>query len=152
MKTAYVDCIAGASGDMLLGALVDAGLPAEVLEAELAKLRIPDFHLHFSKVSKNGFGATKVDVHAHDDAPERHLREIREVVEGSGVSERVKERALRVFTRICECEAEIHGSTVDKVPTTEPNGAFSATVDGVIPIPATLAATACTAAAALIRP
>jgi len=134
MKTAYVDCIAGASGDMLLGALVDAGLPAETLEAELAKLRIPDFHLHFSKVSKNGFGATKVDVHAHDDAPERHLREIREVVEGSGVSERVKERALRVFTRICECEAEIHGSTVDKVHLHEVGG-----VDAIVDVVGVLA-------------
>ena len=86
MKTAYFDCIAGASGDMLLGALIDAGLPVAALEAELAKLHIDDFHLHFGKVSKNGFGATKVDVHAHDHAPERHLREIREIVEKSDVS------------------------------------------------------------------
>lgn len=134
MKTAYIDCIAGASGDMLLGALVDAGLSAEVLEAELAKLGIPDFHLHIGKVSKNGFGATKVDVHARDDAPERHLREIREVVEGSSVSERVKERALRVFTRICECEAEIHGSTVDEVHLHEVGG-----VDAIVDVVGVLA-------------
>jgi len=123
MKTAYFDCIAGASGDMLLGALVDAGLPAAALEAELAKLHIHDFHLHISKVSKNGFGATKVDVHAHDHAPERHLSDIREIIEDSHISPRVKERAMRVFTRICEVEGGIHGMSVDEVHLHEVGGA-----------------------------
>jgi uncharacterized protein (TIGR00299 family) protein len=128
MKTAYIDCIAGASGDMLLGAFIDAGLSASTLEAELAKLDLSDFHLHIAKVSKNGFGATKVDVHAHDHAPERHLREIREIVEKSRLSQRVKERALRVFTRICEVEAAIHGMAVEEVHLHEV-GAVDAIVD-----------------------
>lgn len=130
MKTAYLDCIAGASGDMLLGALIDSGLPISTLEAELAKLGISDFHLQVSKVSKNGFGATKVDVHAHDDAPERRLRDIREIVENSAVSEPVKLRAMRVFTRICEVEAAIHGTSVDEVHLHEV-GAVDAIVDVV---------------------
>lgn len=130
MKTAYLDCIAGASGDMLLGALIDSGLPVATLEAELAKLGISDFHLQVSKVSKNGFGATKVDVHAHDDAPERRLRDIREIVENSAVSENVKLRAMRVFTRICEVEAAIHGMSVDEVHLHEV-GAVDAIVDVV---------------------
>ena len=134
MKTAYIDCIAGASGDMLLGALIDAGLPASALEAELAKLHIDDFHLHFSKVSKNGFGATKVDVHAHDHAPERHLREIREIVENSQVSQNVKERAMRVFTRICEVEGGIHGMSVDEVHLHEVGG-----VDAIVDVVGVLA-------------
>ncbi len=134
MKTCYIDCIAGASGDMLLGALVDAGLPAATLEAELAKLHIDDFHLHFSKVSKNGFGATKVDVHAHDHAPERHLREIREIVEASDVSSSVKERAMRVFTRICEVEGGIHGMSVDEVHLHEVGG-----VDAIVDVVGVLA-------------
>lgn len=129
MKTAYFDCIAGASGDMLLGALIDAGLSAADLEAGLAKLHIDDFHLHFSKVSKNGFGATKVDVHAHDHAPERHLRDIREIVEKSHVSETVKERAMRVFTRICEVEGSIHGMSVDEVHLHEVGG-----VDAIVDV------------------
>ena len=119
---------------MLLGALVDVGLPAEALEDELAKLHIDDFHLHFSKVSKNGFGATKVDVHARDDAPERHLREIREIVEASGVSETVKERALRVFTRVCEVEGGIHGMSVDEVHLHEVGG-----VDAIVDVVGVLA-------------
>jgi len=129
MKTAYFDCIAGASGDMLLGALVDAGLPVAALEAELAKLHLKDFHLHVSKVSKNAFGATKVDVHAHDGAPERHLREIREIIEHSHLSSRVKERALRVFTKICEVEAGIHGMSVDAVHLHEVGG-----VDAIVDV------------------
>ena len=64
MKTAYFDCIAGASGDMMLGALVDAGLPAAQLETELAKLHLKDFHLHVKRVAKNAFSAVKVDVGA----------------------------------------------------------------------------------------
>lgn len=134
MKTAYFDCIGGASGDMLLGALIDAGLPVAALEAELAKLHLDDFHLHVAKVSKNGFGATKVDVHDHDHAPERHLREIREIVEGSHVSSGVKERAMRVFTRICEVEAGIHGMSVDEVHLHEVGG-----VDAIVDVVGVLA-------------
>ena len=134
MKTAYFDCIGGASGDMLLGALVDAGLSAAALEAELAKLHLHDFHLHFSRVSKNGFGATQVDVHAHDHAPQRHLREIREIVEKSDVSEKVKQRALRVFTRICEVEGAIHGMSVDEVHLHEVGG-----VDAIVDVVGVLA-------------
>jgi uncharacterized protein (TIGR00299 family) protein len=135
MKTAYFDCIGGASGDMLLGALIDAGLPVAALEAELAKLHLEDFHLHVAKVSKNGFAATKVDVHVHDHAPERHLREIREIVEQSDVSPGVKERAMRVFTRICEVEAGIHGMSVDDVHLHEVGG-----VDAIVDVVGVLAA------------
>jgi uncharacterized protein (TIGR00299 family) protein len=135
MKTAYFDCIGGASGDMLLGALVDAGLPVAALEAELAKLHLEDFHLHVAKVSKNCFAATKVDVHVHDHAPERHLREIREIVEQSDVSPGVKERAMRVFTRICEVEAGIHGMSVDDVHLHEVGG-----VDAIVDVVGVLAA------------
>ncbi len=134
MRTAYFDCIAGASGDMMLGALVDAGLPATQLEAELAKLHLKDFHLHINRVSKNAFSAVKVDVHVHDDAPERHLADIRGVVEGSHLSDRVKETAIRIFTRICEAEAAIHDSTVEKVHLHEVGG-----VDAIVDVCGTLA-------------
>jgi uncharacterized protein (TIGR00299 family) protein len=134
MKTAYFDCIGGASGDMLLGALIDAGLPVASLESELAKLHLDDFHLHVGKVAKNAFTATKVDVHVHDHAPERHLREIREIVEKSEVSPGVKERAMRVFTQICEVEAGIHGMSVDEVHLHEVGG-----VDAIVDVVGVLA-------------
>jgi uncharacterized protein (TIGR00299 family) protein len=119
---------------MMLGALVDAGLPAAQLEAELAKLHLKDFHLHINRVSKNAFSAVKVDVHVHDDAPERHLADIRGVVEGSHLSDRVKETAIRIFTRICEAEAAIHDSTVEKVHLHEVGG-----VDAIVDVCGTLA-------------
>ncbi len=134
MRTAYFDCIAGASGDMMLGALVDAGLPAAQLETELAKLHLKDFHLHIDRVAKNAFSAVKVDVHVHDDAPERHLADIRRVVEESQLSDHVKKRAIRIFTRICEAEAAIHDSTVDKVHLHEVGG-----VDAIVDVCGTLA-------------
>lgn len=134
MHTAYFDCIAGASGDMMLGALVDAGLPGDQLEAELSKLRLKDFHLHIGRVSKNAFSAVKVDVHVHDDTPERHLADIRKVVDDSSLSDHVKETATRIFTRICEAEAAIHDSSVDKVHLHEVGG-----VDAIVDVCGTLA-------------
>jgi pyridinium-3,5-bisthiocarboxylic acid mononucleotide nickel chelatase len=135
MKVAYLDCIAGASGDMLLGALLDAGLSADVLHAELAKLHIEhEYHVHVSVVSKNGFKATKVDVHAHDGAPERRLADLLAIVNAADVSERVKERASRVFTRICEVEAGIHGMPVDEVHLHEVGG-----VDAILDVVGVLA-------------
>jgi pyridinium-3,5-bisthiocarboxylic acid mononucleotide nickel chelatase len=135
VKVAYLDCIAGASGDMLLGALLDAGLPADTLNAELAKLNMAhEFHLHVSKVSKNGFGATKVDVHAHDSAPERHLRDLLAIVNAAQVSDNVKTRATRVFTRICEVEAGIHGMPVHEVHLHEVGG-----VDAILDVVGVLA-------------
>jgi uncharacterized protein (TIGR00299 family) protein len=88
-----------------------------------------------SKVSKNGFGATKVDVQVRDDAPERHLKEIREIVENSGISAAVKERSMRVFRRICEVEGGIHGMSADEVHLHEVGG-----VDAIVDVVGVLAA------------
>ena len=134
MKTAYFDLVSGASGDMILGALVDAGLPAETLSAELAKLHLDDFHLHTKKVLKNCFSATKVDVHVHDHAPERHLADLQKVVNDSHLSDKVKEKANRIFHRICEAEAAIHNSEVDKVHLHEVGG-----VDAIVDVCGALA-------------
>ena len=69
MKIAYFDCIAGASGDMILGAFLDAGLSFERLKSRLSALNIPDYELQVSKVNKNGFSATKLDVLIGSGAP-----------------------------------------------------------------------------------
>lgn len=134
MKTAYFDCIAGASGDMLLGALVDAGLPVEDLETELGKLHLDDFKLEVKRVNKNAFSAIKVDVHVRDETPERYLADICEVVENSGLSDKVKATAIRIFTRICEAEAAIHDSTPDQVHLHEVGG-----VDAIVDVCGALA-------------
>ena len=71
MKIAYFDCIAGASGDMILGALVDAGLPLASLQNVIDALGLEEAELRCERVLKGGFGATKVDVVVADDVPER---------------------------------------------------------------------------------
>lgn len=115
MRIAYFDCIAGASGDMILGALVDAGLPEAALRERLAALRLDDFDLRCRRVVKNAFSATKVDVLVADDVPERHLSDIERIVQGSDLSPAIKDRAMAIFQRLCEVEAGIHGTTVDRV-------------------------------------
>lgn len=115
MKIAYFDCIAGASGDMMLGALIDAGLPQQKLVEKLSALHLNDFELKFLKVKKNAFAATKVDVIVKEDVPERHLHHIKKIVEESDVSPKIKDQSIKIFQRLCEVEAGIHDSTVEKV-------------------------------------
>jgi uncharacterized protein (DUF111 family) len=122
MRIAYFDCIAGASGDMILGALLDAGLPEETLCERLASLRLAGFDLRCRRVLKNGLGATKVDVVVADDAPSRRLPEIDRVIADSDLSVAIKEQALAIFRRLGEVEARIHGTTLDQVHLHELSG------------------------------
>jgi len=115
MKIAYFDCIAGASGDMILGALLDAGLPEATLREGLAALRLDDFDLRLRRVVKNGFSATKVDVLVADDVPARHLPDIEAIITRSDLSSATKEQAIAIFRRLGEVEASIHGVTLDRV-------------------------------------
>ncbi|HEX9747337.1 MAG TPA: nickel pincer cofactor biosynthesis protein LarC [Methylomirabilota bacterium] len=119
MKVAYFDCPSGASGDMILGALVDAGVPFEVLERELAGLGVDGYRLERREVIKAGFRATKVDVHVHEGVdqrhPERTLASILALIEGSRLSAPVKDHAARIFRRLAEAEARAHGTTVERV-------------------------------------
>ena len=115
MKLAYFDCISGASGDMILGSLIDAGLPLERLLSDLALLKLDGYELKASKVVKNGFTATKIDVLVSEDVPERHLVEILAIVERSQLPEKIKEDATTLFTRLAKVEAEIHGISIDQV-------------------------------------
>lgn len=115
MKIAYFDCIAGASGDMILGALIDAGLPEATLRERLRALQLADFDLRVRHVVKNGFSATKVDVIVADDVPERRLADIEAVVTESALNPTIKERAVAIFRKMGEVEAGIHGTTMEQV-------------------------------------
>ena len=112
----YFDCASGASGDMLLGAVVDLGLPLDTLRGELAKLPLEGYRLESSRVSRSGLSATKVDVIA-DAAPQphRHLRHVVAILEGSSLAPAVKERACALFGRLAHAEAAVHGTTPEKV-------------------------------------
>ncbi|MBI4588869.1 MAG: nickel pincer cofactor biosynthesis protein LarC [Candidatus Rokubacteria bacterium] len=117
MKLAYFDCPSGASGDMILGALVDAGLSLESLTAALAKLPLQGYRLTAREVKKGPFRAAKVDVEVDARAHHRHrtLSEIVGLLDRSGLPEPVKADARRIFSRLAEAEARVHGTRVDEV-------------------------------------
>ncbi len=130
MKLAYLDCPAGISGDMCLGALVDCGVPGPYLVEQLARLGLKDeYHLHFERVLKNGIAATRarVDLVERPRAP-RHLREIRTLIEAAGLSERATRWSVRVFEVLAEAEALVHNTTPEAVHFHEV-GATDAIVD-----------------------
>jgi pyridinium-3,5-bisthiocarboxylic acid mononucleotide nickel chelatase len=129
MTLAYFDCFSGASGDMILGALVDAGVPIERLRARLAGLRVGGYALSAARTTKGGLAATQVRVELEPGpAPHRHLRHVVEILQSADLPPTVREGAMRVFTRLAEAEARAHGTTVEKVHFHEV-GAVDAIVD-----------------------
>lgn len=116
MRIAYFDCFAGASGDMILGALVDAGAPLETLQRALAGLSLPGLGLQAERVRRRELAGTKITVlTAEPSPPLRHLSDLERIVTESDLSPRVRETALAVFRRLAEAEARVHGSPVDHV-------------------------------------
>ena len=130
MRVVYFDCPSGASGDMILGALVDAGVPLDALRAELGKLGVAGWTLSAREVRRGAFRATKVDVELDGSVRQehRHLGDIVRILERSGLQGAVVEGAVRVFRRLAEAEAHVHGSSVDAVHFHEV-GAIDAIVD-----------------------
>jgi len=101
---------------MILGALVDAGLPFEALRDALGKLGVPGYSLERREVMKGAFRATKVDVHVHvHDHPHRTLTSILGILERSALPGPVRDNATRIFRRLAEAEARAHGVAVDEV-------------------------------------
>jgi uncharacterized protein (TIGR00299 family) protein len=116
-RIAYLDCPSGAAGDMILGALVDAGLPLDRLRDELRKLPLDGWDLSAREVRKGAFRALKVEVEI-DPAAHRHdrgLAEILALIRASTLADVVQERAGRVFTRLAGAEARVHGTTPERV-------------------------------------
>ena len=128
MKTAYLDCSSGVSGDMFLGALLDAGLPAERLRAELRKIPLGDYEFKQSHVLRAGLAGTRVEIVVPEKQPERHLRDIEQLIEGSALTKTAKERAIEVFGRIAEAEGKLHDKPAAKVHFHEV-GAVDAIID-----------------------
>ena len=108
MRVAYIQSIGGASGDMVLGALVDLGLPLDVLKRELAKLDIAGYDLAAGRETRHEMRGTKLTVHVHD--PARHSpRRLLDIVEGSALPDGVKGRAREVLTALWRAESRVHG-------------------------------------------
>jgi hypothetical protein len=144
LKIAYFDCFSGASGDMILGALVDAGFDFDTLKQELVKLNLSSFDITSQKVKRCGIGGTKVDVVLRKEAsgekhyakpqkpshPHRRVEEIYDIIDNSSVSESVKIDSKKVFQRLAEAEAKVHSTLVTEAYFHEV-GAVDAIVDVV---------------------
>ncbi len=116
MKIAYFDCFSGASGDMLLGSLLDAGLALHDLEVDLARLEVGGYRLSVERVTRHGLSGSQLGVHVEPgERPARTLSAIEGIVGGSGLPATVQARSLAVFRRIARAEAAIHGTTVEQV-------------------------------------
>lgn len=116
MKTLYFDCVAGASGDMLLGALLDLGLPLAYLKQELNKLQLPHWELTAEKSTEKGISVTRCNVgvtqpqHQH-----RHLKDIVTLIDHSDLNESVKTNSKKMFQRLAEAEATVHNQPIEGV-------------------------------------
>lgn len=115
MSILYFDCISGISGDMALGALVDLGVPLDLLNERIASLGLPDCRLEAADSKKCGFRALQVRVLAAPEHKHRHLSHILAMLDGSTLTPSERELAERIFRRLAEAEATVHGTTVEKV-------------------------------------
>jgi uncharacterized protein (TIGR00299 family) protein len=132
VKVLYFDCFSGASGDMIVGALIDAGIPLEEIRAALGSLSIDGGAVWTERVQRAGIGATKFQVRGEEgcDGHHRHaqgggvatethahrtLTEISTLIDGSRLSAIGKDRAKALFARLGEVEGTIHGTPADKV-------------------------------------
>ena len=116
MRTLYLDCFAGVSGNMFVGALLDLGVPEEQLRKELAKLPIDGYDLSIKKVTKLGIQATYFNVKlGWFPRKYRYLPDILELINHAPLDEQIKVKSNHVFYRLAEAEAKVHGIAVDKV-------------------------------------
>lgn len=128
MSLAYLDCNAGISGNMFLGALLDLGFPFEFLKTEIKKLPLTIPDLKLQKVSKKGITAILFDTVLNHEHQHRNLTEIIEIITKAGYSNKVTNNAIRCFRFLAEAEAKIHGVSIEEVHFHEV-GAVDAIVD-----------------------
>jgi len=149
LKALYLDCAAGISGNMFLGACLQLGVPEKYLRGELDKLNLREFEIEISNVSKNGIGATYVDVnspktfeseldhpnirrlHRHEHAKNhshRTFSDIKKIIDGSALNAAIKNRALSIFSVIAAAEGKVHQRPADEV-TFHEVGAIDSIVD-----------------------
>jgi len=128
MNLAYFDCFSGISGDMTLGALLDAGCDLAQLRAELRGLQVPGWELSAEKVWKNGMAATHARVKTEDQQEHRSLSAILQILRDSKLASPVRDRAAAIFHKLGEAEARVHDVPVEKIHFHEV-GAVDAIVD-----------------------
>jgi uncharacterized protein (TIGR00299 family) protein len=154
MKILYYDCFSGISGDMNLGAMLNLGVDKDYLLTELSKLNIDEFELNITKASRKGITGTKVDVilknqhhnnhgahnnytspnhdenHSHHSHGERNFNDIKNLINSSSLNDNVKSLSIKMFLKLAEAEAKVHGKPIDEVHFHEV-GAVDSIVDTV---------------------
>ncbi|MEG6585536.1 nickel pincer cofactor biosynthesis protein LarC [Dendrosporobacter sp. 1207_IL3150] len=136
MKVLYLDCFSGISGNMFLGALIDAGMPEQYLREQLGKLPVTGYRLDIERTKKCGISAIYADVklhthqhHHHDhEHHHRHLPDIVEIIEKADLNSVVKTNSIKIFMELAKAEAKVHGTTIEKIHFHEV-GAVDAIVD-----------------------
>jgi uncharacterized protein (TIGR00299 family) protein len=130
MKTLYFDCFAGASGDMILGALVGVGVDPRTLTEQLALLGVAGYEVSFETVDRSGISSTRAHVLTAHEHAHRHLGDILKIIYASRLSDSVKDRAALIFSRLAEAEARVHNVAVEQIHFHEV-GALDAIIDVV---------------------
>jgi uncharacterized protein (TIGR00299 family) protein len=122
MRIAYIDLVGGASGDMLLSALVDAGAAEDVVRSIPAALQLPDCSVTFQRVMRGALSALQADVLTPRHEEHRHVPDLLAIIDRAAISDRVKEQARSVINRLAEVEARIHHSPIESVHLHEVGG------------------------------
>ena len=130
MKTLYFDCFAGASGDMVLGAMVAAGVDPQQLKKQIGLLGIDGYAIDFQTVDRSGISATYARVQVPHEHKHRHLSDILKIIYESRLSDSIKDRAAKIFSRLAEAEARVHNQPIERVHFHEV-GALDAIIDVV---------------------
>jgi uncharacterized protein (TIGR00299 family) protein len=115
IRHAYFDCFSGISGDMVLGALVDAGADLRAIEADLRKLSLEGWSISASKVKRGEIFATHVKVETSEGHHHRGLSIILQRIDNAKLAPRAAERARKIFTRLAEAEAKVHQQPIEQV-------------------------------------
>lgn len=115
MKTIYIDAFSGISGDMMVGALIDLGLPLQIIRDEIGKLPLDGYEISCKRVKKNGIDAAKFSVELKEKQPSRLYSNIKEMLEDSGLKKEVRDLSLAIFDAIAIAEGKVHGIAPEKV-------------------------------------
>jgi len=114
VRVAHFDCFSGVSGDMVLGAVIDAGVPADAIRSALDSLGLP-ITLEVERVKRNGFAATKVNVLAPDQEDYRFLPDVEAIIAKGKLTDRQRGLALAIFRKLAVAEASVHGMPLERV-------------------------------------
>jgi len=128
MVVAYFDCFSGIAGDMILGALIDAGFKVSILEKELKKLDLTGYKIGIKKISCNHIAGTDVDIEVKDVHTHRSLSDIKNLIKNSDLDKKIKKQSINIFQRLGEAESKVHDIPVEEVHFHEV-GAVDAIID-----------------------